>query len=160
MGSASVPGKERGGGLRVERREEGGWGGRRRGLDHTETGSVKRLHVKNVDPLHFSENLQSFETGGLFEVGGDGARFGARADQVLRVADFCSRGQRYYILGDTILWREDRFSMELEGVEKERIHEPSSGTIGFGGFVDCGSIIKTFSIVQNPTSVSSFLPAQ
>ena len=37
--------------------------------------------------------------------------------------------------------------------------EPSSGTIIFGGFVDCGSIIKTFSVIGKERLRSAFLGA-
>ena len=44
---------------------------------------VQRPHVENVDALHLSEDLEALDTGGLLKVGGDGARGGAWADEVI-----------------------------------------------------------------------------
>lgn len=39
--------------------------------------SIQWFHVEDVDTLHFAEDFEALEAGGLVEVGGDGARFGA-----------------------------------------------------------------------------------
>lgn len=50
---------------------------------------VERLHVEDVDALHFAEDFEALETGGLLEVGGDGAGWGARGEEVVLGGDFC-----------------------------------------------------------------------
>ena len=50
---------------------------------------IQRLHVEDVDALHFAEDFEPLEAGGLVEVGGDGARFGARGEQVFFRSDIC-----------------------------------------------------------------------
>jgi len=55
----------------------------------TEARGVERAHVEDVDALHLAENLETLETGGLLDVGGDGAGAGAGADQVILRLDLC-----------------------------------------------------------------------
>lgn len=50
---------------------------RSRNESYTFTTSVQRFHVEDVNALHFAEDFEALEAGGLVEVGGDGARFGA-----------------------------------------------------------------------------------
>lgn len=56
------------------------------------TRSVQRPHVEDVHSLHLSEDFETLDTGGLLEVGGDGARGSTRADKVVDVLDVCGRG--------------------------------------------------------------------
>ncbi|KAK1241920.1 hypothetical protein MKX07_007743 [Trichoderma sp. CBMAI-0711] len=51
---------------------------------------VEGAHVEDVDALHLSENLETLETGGLLEVGGDGAGLGAGAEEVVLGLDLCN----------------------------------------------------------------------
>lgn len=55
----------------------------------TSSRRVQRPHVENVDALHLSENFQTLETGGLFEVGRDSTGGGTGANQVLFGPDLC-----------------------------------------------------------------------
>ena len=50
---------------------------------------VQRFHIEDVDALHFAEDFETLEAGGLVEVGGDGARFGAGREEVFFCSDFC-----------------------------------------------------------------------
>jgi len=50
---------------------------------------VEGAHVEDVDALHLAENLQTLKTGGLLEIGGDGAGGGARAEEVVLALDLC-----------------------------------------------------------------------
>lgn len=52
------------------------------------TRGVQRLHVEDVDALHFAKDFEALETGGLFEVGGDCAGFGAGGEEVVLGGDF------------------------------------------------------------------------
>lgn len=54
---------------------------------------VERAHVEDVDALHLSEDLETLKTGGLLEVGGDGAGLGAGAEEVVLGLDLCSGGE-------------------------------------------------------------------
>ena len=49
----------------------------------TFAGRIQRLHVEDVDALHLTQDLQSFETRRLLEVRGDGSRGGAGAEEVV-----------------------------------------------------------------------------
>jgi hypothetical protein len=51
---------------------------------------VQGAHVKDVDVLHLSENLQTLQTGGLLEVGRDGSGGGTGTEQVGLGADLCA----------------------------------------------------------------------
>ena len=50
---------------------------------------VQWLHVEDVYALHLAQDLQSLEAGGLFEIGGNGARRGARREEVVLGGDLC-----------------------------------------------------------------------
>jgi hypothetical protein len=54
---------------------------------HTFAGRIQWPHVEDINALHLSQDLQSLETGGLLEVGGDGTRRGSGADEVLGFLD-------------------------------------------------------------------------
>lgn len=60
--------------------------------ERTSTAGVQRPHVEDVDALHLAENLQALETGGLLEVGRDGAGLAALREQVVFVRDLCGLG--------------------------------------------------------------------
>lgn len=51
---------------------------------------MERRHVKDINALHLSEDFQSFQTSGLFEIGGDGSRFGARRKEIFLRLDLCN----------------------------------------------------------------------
>lgn len=53
--------------------------------------SIQRFHVEDIDALHFAEDFETLEAGGLVEVGWDGAGFGAGGKEVLFCFDFCRR---------------------------------------------------------------------
>lgn len=55
----------------------------------TPAGGIKGLHVENVDALHLAENLETLETGGLLEIGGDSAGGGTGAEEVILGLDLC-----------------------------------------------------------------------
>lgn len=50
---------------------------------------IERPHVEDVDTLHLSENLETLETSGLLEVGGNGTGLGTRAEKVVIALDLC-----------------------------------------------------------------------
>ena len=71
--------------------ERGGKGGGK----GTFSGGVKRPHVEDVDALHFSEDFETLETGGLILVCGHCAGGGAWGKEILDGADlwfFVKRG--------------------------------------------------------------------
>lgn len=43
---------------------------------------IQRFHVEDVNALHFAEDFETLEAGGLVEIGGDGAGFGTRGKEV------------------------------------------------------------------------------
>lgn len=61
-------------------------------LHRSEAGGVERAHVEDVDALHLTENLETLETGGLLEIGGDGAGLGTRTEEILLALDLCLDG--------------------------------------------------------------------
>lgn len=50
-------------------------------------GRVKGRHVEDIDTLDLSEKFETLETGGLIDVGGDGAGRGTGSDKVGSVLD-------------------------------------------------------------------------
>lgn len=50
---------------------------------------IEGTHVENIDAVHLSENLETLETGGLLQVGRDGAGLGTGSEQVLVGLDLC-----------------------------------------------------------------------
>lgn len=54
-------------------------------------GSVQGPHVEDVNALHLSDELQTLETGGLLDVGRDGAGLRSGGDEVFFAFDFCRR---------------------------------------------------------------------
>lgn len=55
------------------------------------TAGVEGSHVEDVNALHLSEDFQTLKTGGLLEVGRDGAGLATRSDEVVLGLDLCSR---------------------------------------------------------------------
>lgn len=44
---------------------------------HTDSASIQRFHIKDIDPLHLAQNLESFQPSRLFEISGDGSGSGS-----------------------------------------------------------------------------------
>lgn len=65
-----------------------GIGGVISGVQHTLPAGVKRLHVEDVNTLHLSEDFETFKTGGLVEVGGDGSLSSTGGKKVVQRCDF------------------------------------------------------------------------
>ena len=55
----------------------------------TFSGSIQRLHIKNIDSLHLSQDFKSLETGRLVKVGGDGSGDCTGTDEIGFALDFC-----------------------------------------------------------------------
>lgn len=53
---------------------------------------VEGAHVEDVDALHLSEDFETLETGGLFEIGGDGAGLATGSNEVLLDLDLYCAG--------------------------------------------------------------------
>jgi hypothetical protein len=43
---------------------------------HTDAIRWERSHIKDINSLHLSQDLKTFETSRLFEISGDGSGFG------------------------------------------------------------------------------------
>lgn len=72
---------------------------------------VEGAHVEDVDALHLSEDFETLETGGLFEIGGDGAGLATGSDEVLLDLDL-----RQSLVGaDLLLGRAGKGSSLLAG---------------------------------------------
>lgn len=56
----------------------------------TGTAGVERPHVEDVNPLHFTQNLNTLETSGLLEIGGDGTGLGSLGEEVVLILDLCN----------------------------------------------------------------------
>jgi hypothetical protein len=52
---------------------------------------VEGSHVENVNALHLSEDFQTLKTGGLLEIGRDGAGLATRSDEVVLGLYLCRR---------------------------------------------------------------------
>lgn len=69
-------------------------GGERKGAGgRTKSTRIQRLHVEYIDPLHLPQNLESFKTGRLFEVGGDSPGSGAGTHEIFFRFDVCILGE-------------------------------------------------------------------
>lgn len=51
---------------------------------------IQGLHVEDVNTLHLAQNLQTLDTSGLLQVGGDGAGLGTGSHEVVDGLDVCS----------------------------------------------------------------------
>ncbi|KAL2281031.1 hypothetical protein FJTKL_12137 [Diaporthe vaccinii] len=51
---------------------------------------IQGLHVEDVNTLHLAQNLQTLNTSGLLQVGGDGAGLGTGSHKVVDGLDVCS----------------------------------------------------------------------
>ncbi len=56
---------------------------------HTDSAGIQRFHIKDVDALHLAQDLEPFQPGGLFEIGGDGPGRGAGGQEILFGFDIC-----------------------------------------------------------------------
>lgn len=54
---------------------------------HTLAGGIKGTHVEDVNALHLSHKLQTLETGGLVDIGGNGTGLGTRSKEVILALD-------------------------------------------------------------------------
>lgn len=54
-----------------------------RALHGSLAAGVEGSHVENVNALHLSEDFQTLKTGGLLEIGRDGARLATGSDEVV-----------------------------------------------------------------------------
>lgn len=61
-----------------------GVGGVISGVQHTLPAGIKRLHVEDVNTLHLSEDFETFKTGGLVEICGDGSLRSTGGNEVVQ----------------------------------------------------------------------------
>lgn len=69
--------------------------------NHTLAGGIKGTHVEDVNALHLSDELQTLETGGLVDIGGNGTGLGTGGKEVLLALDlYISTRElgQYYVL--------------------------------------------------------------
>lgn len=59
-------------------------------MERTLPGRIQRLLVEGVETLHLTDELETVETGGLLDIGGDGAGFGTGGEEVVFSLDFCN----------------------------------------------------------------------
>jgi hypothetical protein len=59
-------------------------------LQCAQAACVEGRHVENIDALHLTENLETLETGGLLEIGGDGTGLGTGTVEVILALDLCN----------------------------------------------------------------------
>lgn len=62
----------------------------KKGKRHTLAGSIQRLQVKDVNALHFTDEFETLETGGLFDIGRDGTGLSTGGDEVFFGLDLYS----------------------------------------------------------------------
>ena len=56
---------------------------------HTLAGGIEGAHVEDVNTLHLSDELETLETGGLVDVGGNGTGLGTGGEKVVLNLDLC-----------------------------------------------------------------------
>lgn len=56
---------------------------RRKSKQHTLAGSIQRLQVEDVNALHFTDEFETLETSGLFDIGRDGTGLSTGRDEVV-----------------------------------------------------------------------------
>lgn len=59
------------------------------GCHLTGAAGIQRPHVEDVNPLHLAQDLDTLETSGLLEIGGDGAGLGTLGEEVILILDLC-----------------------------------------------------------------------
>jgi hypothetical protein len=57
-------------------------------VGHTQAAGVQWPHVKDVDTLHLSENLETLKTGRLFDIGGNSTGLRAGREEIGLGVDF------------------------------------------------------------------------
>merc|ERR1712230_217536 len=67
-------------------------------VEGTDTASVQRPHVEDVDALHLAENFQTLQTGSLLKVGRDGTGGTTRREKVVLILDLRQRSQELVLL--------------------------------------------------------------
>jgi len=67
-------------------------------FSRTDTASVQRPHVEDVDALHLAENFQTLQTGSLLKVGRDGTGGTTRREKVVLILDLRQRSQELVLL--------------------------------------------------------------
>lgn len=55
---------------------------RRESKQHTLAGSIQRPQVEDVNALHFTDEFETLETSGLFDIAGDGTGLSTGGDEV------------------------------------------------------------------------------
>ena len=80
----------------------------------TNTAGIQWPHIENINTLHLSQNFETLETGGLFEIGGHGTGLRTRGEEVgLSVDLYPSRAlaggpdKRLFPNGQHKAWRND-----------------------------------------------------
>lgn len=58
---------------------------------YTFAAGVQRSHIEDVNALHLAENLQTFETGRLFKIGGHGAWLATGGHEIVHAGNVCVR---------------------------------------------------------------------
>jgi hypothetical protein len=103
-----------------------------------QSACVERSHVEDINPLHLSQNFQTFQTGGLLEVGRDGTTGSSGRKQI---------GLGFDLFAQSVLFRRSRtdsssspskgmilpsfspgFSSYLDAPVRHESSQPASGT--------------------------------
>jgi hypothetical protein len=58
-------------------------------LHCAQAAGIEGGHVEDVDVVHLTENLETLDTGGLLEVGGNGSGLSTRAEKIVLSLDLC-----------------------------------------------------------------------
>lgn len=61
----------------------------------TDSTRIQRPHVKDIHALHLAQNFQALETGGLLQIGRDGAGLAAGGHEVGFRIDLCGTQEHY-----------------------------------------------------------------
>lgn len=72
-------------------------------FDGALAGGIKGTHVEDVNALHLSDELQTLETGGLVEIGGNGTGLGTWSKEVLLGLDLVEGQDLALLLGSPLL---------------------------------------------------------
>lgn len=79
----------------------------RGGMSRTLARSIQWLHVEDIDSLHLSKNFETFETGSLLQIGGNGTWFTARWQKIVLALELCA------IISATALLRGPQSALSL-----------------------------------------------